>query len=77
MNFNNHCNDSLYSKAAEVVFNIQANKSWKDSLLLETVDLLERGQMIRTSTGGETVSYEIADVKMLVDAAELRLLWSK
>tara|TARA_R110001632_G_scaffold120720_2_gene233422 strand:+ start:1142 stop:1375 length:234 start_codon:yes stop_codon:yes gene_type:complete len=77
MNFNNHCNEALYTKAAEVISNIESDQKWKEYLLLETVDLLERGRMFRTSSGGETAPYRVSDVKMLVDAAELKLLWSK
>jgi hypothetical protein len=66
MKFNNHCTEELYNEAKQVISTKDWHPLYKDQLLVNVEDFLERGNWVRTETGGHSVPFNVGDVSSIV-----------
>lgn len=67
MEFFNHCTQELYNEAARLCQELDGVERWKDQILCEVVDDLEKGWMERHATGWESQPFNVGEVKGIVD----------
>tara|TARA_R100001244_G_C5107868_1_gene120401 strand:+ start:270 stop:494 length:225 start_codon:yes stop_codon:yes gene_type:complete len=66
MEFYNHCTTKLSNEAKRIISTKTWHPTYKRQLLSRVEDMLEAGNMIRTSSGGETIPFMISDVDSIV-----------
>ena len=64
--FYNHCTTELYNEAKKVISTKTWHPTYKDQLLCGVEDMLEAGNMIGTTTGWESIPFELSDVDSIV-----------
>ena len=67
MNFSMLCNTELFNEVERIVNSKPWHPKYKSQLISRVVDVLERGNWVRTKTGGYAVAFHVRDVKELVE----------